>query len=270
MEEMGTGISEFLMLMGILLGYGILEGFIQVLTLYSESKARVIKEYEDKLGLKGLSKDFRYLRLQVIVSNLMEVLAFGIVLGTYWFGNQGLFVMMVELGIGLYLIELWLIQKTMGKDLEWISRRVVASKVFKEYANPQLLGKLEEVLTTKRGELKDDELRVYLRNMVKFRNSKVKDELNYILMRYENKERMISINRILLAERELLVQADKSEGSKEGLYKVFKEMNNYILEIPVVKETLLKEERANLKTLEEAEKGLKKSTEWLTSSKFYN
>ena len=226
---MGTGISEFWMLMGILLGYGILEGIIQMLTLYSESKARVIKEYEDKLGLKGLSKEFRYLRLQVIVSNLMEVLAFGIVLGTYWFGNQGLFVMMVELGIGLYLIELWLIQKTMGKDLEWISRRVVASKVFKEYANPQLLGKLEEVLTTKRGELKDDELRVYLRNMVKFRNSKVKDELNYILMRYENKERMVSINRILLAERELLVQADKSEGRKEGLYKVFKELNNYIL-----------------------------------------
>ena len=68
---MGTGISEFWMLMGILLGYGILEGIIQMLTLYSESKARVIKEYEDKLGLKGLSKDFRYLRLQVIVSNLM-------------------------------------------------------------------------------------------------------------------------------------------------------------------------------------------------------
>ena len=54
---MGTGVSEFWMLMGILLGYGILEGIIQVLTLYSESKARVIKEYEDKLGLKGLVKN---------------------------------------------------------------------------------------------------------------------------------------------------------------------------------------------------------------------
>ena len=270
---LGTGIEEFWKLMLLLLLYGIVVGIIQMVTVYNESKDSVITEYERKLGLVvgEIRKEFRYQKLKVVVSNILEVLAFGIVLTTYRLGNQGLFVMMVELGIALYLLEVWIIQKTMSQDLEWISKRVVAAKVFKNYANPQLLGKLIFVLTEKSNKsvMKDEELRLYLRNMVKFRNREVRNELNYIMKRYENKERMVSISKILLAEKILLVDYINSEGSKEGLFKVFKEMNEYILSIPLVSIVLEQESRNGLISQEEAEKELKVNTGWLTSAKFY-
>lgn len=269
---MGTGLSEAIKLLLVLVGYGIVGGLLQMVTSYLEYKESLIKEYVEKLGLPEIRKEFRNHKWILLVSNILEVVAFAIiiVLTMYKVGNQGLFVMMVELGIGVYLVEVWLIQKFMVQDLEWISQRVVAAKVFKNYAQPQLLGNLVKVLSEKSliNVMKDEELRIYLRTMVKFRNREVRKELNYILKRYENKERMVSISKILLAEQVLLVDNSDSEGSKEGLYRVFKEMNDYIMEIPVVSSILANEERMRLQTQMDAEKELKENTNWLTSAKF--